>query len=105
MIFKGLKFRYSSKIVFMDGVPGTRTAEGYVRFGRAIPQGKPVPRAAEQTKWTWSDGSPLFAVEIPCQGYSLTNMMYGRDGRVYLMKDGRGFVASSNQLKARANSI
>ena len=49
----------------------------YVRFGRIILQGKPLPKNAVKAGREWiNTGDPVYAVEIPNEGWSRTNMMY-----------------------------
>ena len=90
MKFDGARYMRRRNIVRMGDHPAGHRYEGYVRFGRAVPHDKPRPENAEETRYIW-DGhgnKRVWAVEIPCKGYSLTNMMYGADGRAYLMWKG-----------------
>jgi len=83
MIFDGIKFRVNHNIVML--VPGD---DCYVRFGKVVKPGHPIPTGAEATKATWPDGEAVIAVPVPVTGHSLSNMAYGADGRIYLAKDG-----------------
>lgn len=57
----------------------------YLKFGKIC---SPDKAGAVRTNWT-INGEVLFAKRIEDGGYSLTNMMYGKDGRIYLMHDGK----------------
>lgn len=76
--------------------------ENYVYFGRAIPKNKDpkTVKGAIKTRYTWDgeneDGTakvPVWAVPIESDGYSLTNMMYGKDGWIYLAYDAKCYRA------------
>jgi hypothetical protein len=89
MIYKGIKFRHSQRIV---GLPGS---DVYVQFGRVVLQDRAVPRHAVKTTRTWvASGAPVYATPIKLKGHSLTNMAYGEDGRTYLMLDGQCYTAA-----------
>jgi hypothetical protein len=85
--FKGHTFRKSSTTVTLP-----RKRDGYIRFAK-------ITKSSERgvvTDWRYSDGTPVLAVEIENDGWSLTNMMYGkpfmfkgkRVRRMYLLKEG-----------------
>jgi hypothetical protein len=103
MIFDGLKFRLSQKIVTLPLKDEQGNWHPYVNplrahyavFGRVVPAGTP---GAIRTQW-WSrkDSTPVYAVPIPLKGHSLTNMAYGEDGKVYLIRDGQIYVSSLAQ--------
>lgn len=101
MIFDGIRFCTRRDIVTMGIHPAGHRHAHHIRFGRAIKEGSPIPPNAEKTSWTWNDESKtsVYAIEIPAAGYSLTNMMYGDDGRIYLMKDGRCYSAPTKRLR------
>jgi hypothetical protein len=96
MIFDGIKFRINRNIVMLQRSDGVN-----VRFGRIVPEGKPVPPNAEATNYTWGVGYPVLAVPIESQGYSRTNMMYGKDGRIYLGYDGRCYTAKMRRKSCK----
>jgi hypothetical protein len=85
-------------LVRMADHPEGHRYEHYVRFGRTCPRNKPRPANAEETRYTWHDtGEPVWAVEIPHKGYSLTHLMYGADGRAYFMYKGSFYSAIYNR--------
>lgn len=108
MIFKGLKFRRAKNVVFLpnrdaDGklMPYVRPAnEHCVHFGKTVPHANDTRRKQPDAKaviyntdFRWEDSSDVVqATLIPDEGWSLTNMMYGKDGRIYLMLDGRFYT-------------
>lgn len=102
MIFDGMRFVRTRKSVTLPThdehnnlMPYVQTGkEHYTYFGNAVSQGKPVPAKAIKTRWTWSDGSPVYATPVKDQRHSLTNMVYGGDGRVYLYRGGEVYSTS-----------
>lgn len=107
MRFKGYNFRQAKKIVMLRGyfdtttgaVTVTPTNGAYVRFGRIC---KPEAKGAEETQYTYPDGSRVWARAVPVSGYSRTNMAYGEDGKVYLALDGRCFTAKQDVIDGAA---
>ena len=96
MYYKGMKFRRNRNIVSVN----TDRGDKYVRFGRIVKKGQKTPEHAIETEYTWEDdGSPVWAVEIPCKFHSLTNMMYGKDGMIYLMYDNKFYAISLKSVK------
>ncbi len=96
----GCIYRLNRSIVWLrNEKPPYPHGEQYAVFGRVVPRGKKPPSGAIDTGRHWLNIEPLapeepvFAVRIPCDGYSLTNLMYGGDGRKYLIKDGRCYSA------------
>jgi len=95
MILDGNKWRRSNKIVDMPLVSG----EVHIRFGRICKQDD---RGAVRTDYIGPEGSPVFAKPITPNGWSLTNMMYGkrsvRGGEVrvhaYLYRNGVCYTTS-----------
>lgn len=102
MIFKGIAFRQSNRIVdlpnfnyltgerYPHSIPGR---EAYTMFGRILPLGKTSPTAVKTEYKNRETGEWYYAEPIACDGHSLTNMMYGTDGRVYLAKNGKFYSA------------
>lgn len=94
MIFKGQRFRKSRKIVML---PGKYGSEHGVAFGRVC---APDAKDALDSGYHWKLYNPytgvpkdkLFARRIKFYGYSLTNLMYGADGYMYLGLDGQCYV-------------
>lgn len=93
MIFDGMKFRRMRNVValpvrddagqLMPYVPAGR--ENYVYFGKVASE---RDAGAVKTRYTYQEGTPVFALPIEMTGHGLTNLAYGKDGRAYLMKDG-----------------
>jgi hypothetical protein len=104
MIFKGRKFTRNKNIVMLptrdgDGfiMPYVKSGqENYVCFGRVTKVGA-SKKGAVKTIYNWKngekDGQPVYAVPIESDGYSLTNMMYGNDNKMYLAYDAQCYVA------------
>lgn len=100
MKFKGYNFRVSKTIVMLKGYysptlkvameNATAAGGAYVRFGKVC---KESAKGAEATHYTYPNGQSVFALPIEIKGYSLTNMAYGKDGKVYLAKDGGCYTA------------
>lgn len=68
---------------------------GYAIFGRVVSYGKPIPKKAFPTNYTWpQDGSVVFATIIPVDGYSRTNMAYGKDGKIYVAYDANVYIGT-----------
>lgn len=106
MLFKGFNFKKSKDIVqlpsrdmFGNVMPYVKEGESYIVFGRIVKNVDPknLPSGVYPTNFRMSDtGEIVFAKVIPSAGHSLTNMMYGQDGSVYLAKDGYFFKAKIN---------
>lgn len=103
MKFDGIQFRKTKNIVVLpafdkNGSPidyGDGAKPNYVRFGRVVKIGKPVPDNAVETNLTFANGCfRVFATPVDIEGHSLTNMAYGKDGRAYLCKDGECYVSA-----------
>lgn len=107
MQFKGFNFRRNYNVVnlpthdisgnLMPYVDADRL--GYIVFGKVCKKGQ-IPNNAVRTNFYWADDEdkkhPVYAVPIDLKGYSLTNMAYGNDKKVYLAKDGGFYTAKSN---------
>lgn len=108
MIFKGERFTKSKTVVML---PKEMWDKCNVTFGKVVPKGQTPPANAVQTEYKWVDKGqggrqsaelktvPVFAVPIPCDGHSLTNLMFGKPNRQgkyrkYLLIDGHVFTAS-----------
>lgn len=106
MVFKGNNYRKSKKAVRLpESYWDWKGTKGiWVAFGRICSKATP---GAIRTDYTWiNDYSPygdppeghcgghcpVYAKRIEATGYSLTNLMYGADGYMYLAKDGDVFV-------------
>ena len=86
MKFKGYNFRIS-RTVLMNG----ENEKGETLFGRVC---KPNDKKAVKTIYKYEgNGEPVYIKPIPAAGHSLTNMMYGEDGRIYLAYKGQCFTA------------
>ena len=113
MKYKGYNFRVSKTVVMLKGYYDPRTkgvkplAEGgaYVRFGKFCDADAEGAELTDYTRPSEQDpvGTPLFAKPIEMTGYSLTNLANGKDGRVYLAKDGGCYTAP--QVSARDKRI
>jgi hypothetical protein len=103
MIFDGIKFRRSRRVVAIPTRDESGALQPYVQphqsncvhFGRAVKEGSPIPKKAVKTSYRWDTPgfTPVWAVPIPTTGYSLTNMAYGDDGHIYLMHKGSFYIA------------
>lgn len=94
MIFKGIKFRRDKTIVYLGEHPPGTDHVYYAIFGKILNPDKPIPADAVRTDLFWKlSNLPCYAKIIPYRGYSRTNMMYGSDGRTYLILDGKCYVA------------
>ena len=104
MKFDGMRWRRTRFVVtlprelFKDD---KENPSNYIRFGWVIKKGQLVPDSAIKTKSIWTDDkSPVYAMEIPNNGWSLTNMMYAKDethqgnvyGRAYLYFKGHVYT-------------
>lgn len=93
MKFKGRNFRKSNTLVIMP-IKKDDPEWNYAKFGKVVKDGNSIPPEAVETHYRWPEtGNPVFAVQVQTNGYSLTNMAYGNDGRIYLAYDGRVFTA------------
>lgn len=110
MKFKGYNFTRTKNIVTLpsfdsNGFPMSYVQEGkenYVVFGRVTKVGANKKGAFKTTsKWIGgkNDGEYVYAVPIESNGYSLTNMMYGKDNKIYLAKKGSCFTVSMKKVK------
>lgn len=91
MIFDGMKFRRTSKVVTL---PWRYWEKGnYVMFGRVAKD--PSDPDAVPTHWYQvKDGirQMVRAIPIVCEAHSRTNMMYGKDGYTYLFLKGQVYI-------------
>lgn len=111
MIFKGLKFRRAKNIVALRNTDENGKRMPYVRqnnencvhFGRCVKNGETPKRSdvVYDTNYKWMEtGKVVQATVIADEGWSLTHMMYGADGRIYLMLDGK-FYTHKRAVKAK----
>ncbi len=98
MIHDGINFR-SDRFLVQIPVQKTDPNPNYLRFGFAVPEGKKPPAHAVKTDYKWPDGSDVYAKPVAIKGWGKTNMAYGEDGRIYLMLDGKGYVAKKDRPK------
>lgn len=97
MIFDGIKWRRSRTVVVLPADP-TQDKPNHLRFGRICEQ---MTKGSVKTDYKWKNGNPVHAKPITPNGWSLTNMMYGksevRDGivyvRAYLCRGGQCYTA------------
>lgn len=102
MIFKGKKFTKNSNIVVLPShdnngfLMSYMKDENHITFGKVTKVGM-NKKGAVKTNNHWlggmKDQESVYAIPIKVKGYSLTNMMYSEDGKVYLFKDGKCYVA------------
>jgi hypothetical protein len=106
MIFKGLNFRKTKRVVDLPREFWRNETD--VAFGRVCSKKE---KDAIKTRYDWKEGcspfigessytekpSPVYAKIIEPKGYSLTNMMYGKDGKTYLMLDGQFYVRTTKR--------
>lgn len=101
-MYDGMRFTRSRKCVTL---PGPRHA---VLFGRVCK--KDTPNAV-RTNAKWRGGSPyrdeaengeypVYAIPVPEDGHSSTNVMYGKDGYIYLAYGGEVFVHKYTKAKS-----
>jgi hypothetical protein len=99
MILNGIHFRKARNVVLLpnfDAKTGEKfphaERENYCYFGRIIRDHSKVKPGVHVPTHYYMDNDPqrtkLHAEVIPNKGHSLTNMMYGADGRVYLAYKG-----------------
>ncbi len=111
MMFKGERWQKSKSAVTLP-----ETVNSHWMFGRAC---KKSAKGAVKTDWVWGqvperlwedDGNGkklpepdrideqdgpvyyVYAKPIPCDGHSLTNLMYGKDGMKYLLYEEKVYV-------------
>lgn len=109
MIFRGQKFRRTKKVVDLPFTHNSGEHKNYVSFGRVCSKNTPN---AVRTEYRWDlcpfgdvfeetdEGNifPVYAVQIPDDGYSLTNLMYGKDGYMYLLYEGKVYIRKRKKL-------
>lgn len=102
MKFKGRNFVKNTNIVVLPThddngflMPYMKE-ENYIAFGKVTKIGMNKKGAVKTThKWLGGkkDGEVVYAIPVECKGYSLTNMMYGKDEKIYLAKNGACYTA------------
>lgn len=103
MKFDGMNFTRAPNVVIlpMQDENGNKPAYlppgsgAYVGFGRVTKLGAKKAGAIKTSRhWTGGpqDGEPVYATLVDGSGYSLTNMMYGKDGNVYLAYNGECYI-------------
>lgn len=103
MIFDGMRFTRSKKVVTLPQEMWAGNMKNYVTFGRICSKSTD---GAIKTEWYWQgyspfgdaaegDKFPIYAVPVPIDGHSLTNMMYGADRYTYLYYNGKVYVKKS----------
>lgn len=109
MVFDGKIWRRSNTVVILPPVKGEEHPL-CMRFGRICKQSD---RGAVKTNYKWPRGNSVFAKPITPNGWSLTNMMYGKryvkDGEVrvkaYLCKGGQCYTTSWAHAEATEEYI
>lgn len=96
MRFKGISFRRAPSVVRIPFESRTDTHDqdsAYVRFGRVVREGTPGAVVAFYGRNPAGERVPIYAKQVKPDGWSRTDMMYGADGKVYVMKDGACYTA------------
>ena len=103
MMFKGYNYTHTHNAVMLPDEHADRphycafgrlckkTAKGAIKTNRKYNGRSPFGDGPEEGE----DGTPVYPVyakKIQPDGYSLTNLMYGKDGYAYLAYDGSVFV-------------
>jgi hypothetical protein len=100
MIFDGMRFTKSRKVVTLPREMYEGDLKQYIMFGRIVPEGKTSPPTAVETKWRWNYNDELiWAVPVKVNYHSLTNLMLGKDGYWYLKKSGIIYVCKQKKRK------
>lgn len=116
MIFDGMRFTRSRSAIHISGMSPlvkelreglgreAKSYDGYCFFARVLSFmrtiqvkqfGAKLPKGYFDTGREWpntKDDLPVYAKLVESDGWSLTNMMYGKDGYVYLCKSGTVYV-------------
>jgi hypothetical protein len=114
MIFDGERWTRSRSVIALNwSDPVVKEARvrydipvEYTVFARVLSMSKTIamleagrepPKGYVRTRHVWpntKDDVPVYAkvVEPEPNGWTLTSLMYGKDGYVYLMRDGRVYV-------------
>lgn len=115
MLFKAYKFSLARNIVIIpnfdeNGFPMPYVKAGeehYVTFGKVTKVAN--KKGSVKTNHTWiggkNDGEVVYAIPVEKDGYSMTNMLYGKDGKIYLAKDGTCYTTKSNKLLMREQKL
>lgn len=69
--------------------------ENYVYFGRFFNDRRKTHMMVKTTMKFKDTEEPVYAIPIASNGYSLTNMMYGIDGYMYLALNGKCYRAKT----------
>jgi len=94
MIYKGYNFRVSKNIVLLKEQDGHN-----LLFGKLCDKNN--PDAVETEYINVDDNSRVYAKPIAYKGHSLTHLMTGVDGRLYLYYNGKVYIASKNEVEKR----
>ena len=116
MIFDGMRFTRSRSAIHISGMDPMvqdlrkrlgredSSYHGYCFFARVLPLIKTcmvvdgqdkLPKGYVDTGRKWpntKDDLPVYAKLVEPDGWSLTNMMYGKDGYIYLCVSGQTYV-------------
>lgn len=88
MKYDGITRRISNSTVPLPQRYGYGAMNNYVRFGRIC---HPDTFGAIKTDYS-REGEHIYAVPIPCTGFSATNVMFGND-KIYLGVDGKFYTS------------
>lgn len=89
MKFDGQVWRISKTVVSLPQEHWVGDIKNYITFGRIC---KPTAKGAIKTNWKRLHPlgeEEIYAVPIGCDGHSLTNLMYAKDGHKYLTIDNK----------------
>ncbi len=112
MRFDGYTFRTARNIVLLPKSMWQK--RNFCEFGKVVPESEPHPETvpgAFLTDYHWREYEgengvtiatrPVYAIPVPLRGFSLTNMAYGTDGRLYLCIDRICYTAVSRREQER----
>lgn len=93
----GIRFTESTKIVVLPDALWAGELKNHLTFGKVCTLEK---KGAVLTGSKNNEGHYIHALPIPFSGHSLTNMMYGKDGRIYLFSEGKCYSAPAKKAEA-----
>jgi hypothetical protein len=97
MIFKGFNFRINKNLIKLPSFDNEGNLMSYVKEENYVYFGKILKSETQQSVKTAyknkETGEAIYAEIIPLKGHSLTNMAYGMNKQVYLMKDDKIYQA------------
>jgi hypothetical protein len=94
--FEGKRYARAPKVVVLPEEFWEGTGKNHMTFGVACDISK---KGAVLTSWKDENNFHIHALPIPFTGHSLTNLMYGKDKRMYLCLDGKCYSAPVSKKK------